>query len=110
MPNEETPSKRGNPRKQPASGDRSSTTGSPSYECLNVFEIHSVRWEDDDHQSGKDWRTIIVCKDIEAVWKWLESDRNDLRTEVRTIHMLGHCCQVIPFIPENSHDQASGIP
>jgi hypothetical protein len=66
-----------------------------------VFEIHSVRWEDDDHQSGKDWRTIIVCKDIAAVWEWLESDRNDLRTEVRTIHMLGHCCQVIPFIPEN---------
>lgn len=83
------PSKRGNPRNQSAGVSR-------SYECLNAFEIHSVRWEDDDHQKGKDWRTIIVCKDIEAVWKWLESDRTDTRTEIRTIHMLGHVCEVIP--------------
>ena len=100
MSNEETPSKRGNPRKQPASGDRSSTACSPSYECLGVFQIHSIRWDDDDHQTGKDWSTIIVCKDIKAAWEWLAGDLSDMRTEVRAIHHLGPACAVIPFFAE----------
>ena len=75
---------------------------SPSYECLGVFQIHSIRWDDDDHQTGKDWSTIIVCKDIKAAWEWLAADLSDMRTEVRTIHHLGPACVVIPFIPENT--------
>lgn len=102
MDNNKTHSKRGNARKQQAGGDCSSATCSPSYDCLSVFQIHSIRWDDDDHTTGKDWNTTIVCKDIEAVWKWLESDRNDTRTEIRTIHHLAHACAVIPFIPENA--------
>lgn len=73
---------------------------------LKVFEIRSVRWDDDEHTTGKDWTTIITCKDIAAAWEWIESDRNDLRTEVRTIHMLGHCCAVIPSEPEERNKES----
>jgi hypothetical protein len=71
-----------------------------------VFQIHSIRWDDDDHQTGKDWSTIIVCKDIKAAWEWLAGDLSDMRTEVRTIHRLGPACAVIPFIPENADVEA----
>ena len=76
------------PSKQPAKA--------PSYESLNVFQIHSIRWDDDDHTTGKDWSTIIVCKDINAAWEWLAGDLSDTRTEVRTIHHIGPACAVIP--------------
>ena len=68
----------------------------PSYEGLGVWQIHTIRWEDDDQQKGKDWITTIVCKDIDAVWQWIETDRQDTRCEIRAIHHLGHACAVIP--------------
>jgi len=64
--------------------------------CLNVWQINTVRWEDDERTKGKDFSTIIVCKDIAAVWEWIETDRNDLRTEVRGIGMIGPACAIIP--------------
>ena len=72
----------------------------PSYEGLGVFQIHSIRWEDDDHTKGKEWNTTIVCKDIKVVWEWIATDLNDLRTEVRAINHIAHACAVIPFTPE----------
>ena len=94
-----------NENQQPADSGLDAASCSASYDLLNAYEIHSVRWEDDDHTKGKDWRTIIVCKDMDAVWKWLESDRLDTRTEIRTIHMLGHVCQVIPYVPNSKLSQ-----
>ena len=72
----------------------------PPYQGLGVWQIQTIRWEDDHHQKGKEWNTTIVCKDIKAVWKWLESDRNDLRTEIRAINYVAPACEVIPLLPE----------
>ena len=82
----------------------------PSYEGLGVWQIQTIRWEDDDRQKGKEWNVTIVCKDIEVVWKLIESDRNDIRTEIRAINHIAHACAVIPFIRENKEDQERKSP